>query len=194
MAVSLLIVNGPYNTYYDYNLPKQLLFFKDLIKFAPGLRWYWKLKNVERFLQLAQRWKVFFFFTIRCPCFVSTRWFKYDRDWLFIVYTQKVPVIFEPPCIFRYISSKMQRHTVYLYLETALQVSGGISTHHQGHIQLYLQYLVLVKPLLLPAAIVEELELVWVWCGNCIDCFGAVADAIPTPHSNQFQHFHDSGR
>jgi len=25
--------------------------------------------------------------------------------------------------------------------------------------------------LLLPAAIVEELELVWVWCGNCIDLF-----------------------
>ena len=25
----------------------------------------------------------------------------------------------------------MQRHTVYLYLETALHVSGGSSTHHQ---------------------------------------------------------------
>jgi len=34
--------------------------------------------------------------------------------------------------------------------------------------QLYLQYPVLVKPLLLPAAIVDELELVWVWCGNCM--------------------------
>jgi hypothetical protein len=32
---------------------------------------------------------------------------------------------------FQYISNKMQRYTVYLYLETALQVSGGISTHHQ---------------------------------------------------------------
>ena len=53
----------------------------------------------------------------------------------------------------------MQRYTVYLYLETALHVSGGISTHHQEHTQLYLQYLVLVRPLLLPAAIVEELEL-----------------------------------
>jgi hypothetical protein len=30
----------------------------------------------------------------------------------------------------------MQRYTVYLYLETALHVSGGISTHHQEHIQL----------------------------------------------------------
>jgi hypothetical protein len=54
----------------------------------------------------------------------------------------------------------MQRYTVYLYLETALHVSGGISTHHQERIQLYLQHLVLVAPLLLSAAIVEELELV----------------------------------
>jgi hypothetical protein len=36
------------------------------------------------------------------------------------------------------ISNKMQRHTVYLYLETALHVSGGTSTHHQERIQLYL--------------------------------------------------------
>ena len=27
----------------------------------------------------------------------------------------------------------MQRYTVYLYLENALHVSGGISTHHQEH-------------------------------------------------------------
>ena len=34
-------------------------------------------------------------------CYViSTRWFKYDRDKLWRVYTQSVPVIFEPPCIF----------------------------------------------------------------------------------------------
>ena len=53
----------------------------------------------------------------------------------------------------------MQRYTVYLYLETALYVSGGISTHHQEHTKLYVQHLALVKPLLLPAAMVEELEL-----------------------------------
>jgi hypothetical protein len=43
------------------------------------------------------------------------------------------------PCIvsiFQYISNKMQRHTVYLYLETALHISGCTSTHHQEHIQL----------------------------------------------------------
>jgi len=52
----------------------------------------------------------------------------------------------------------MQRYTVYLYLETALHISGGISTHHQERIQLYLQDLVFVTPLLLSAAIVEDLE------------------------------------
>ena len=60
--------------------------------------------------------------------------------------------------IFQYISNKMQRYTVYLYLETALHVSGGTSTHQQERIQLYLQHLVFVTPLLLPVAIVEELE------------------------------------
>ena len=53
----------------------------------------------------------------------------------------------------------MQLYTVYLSLENALHVTGGISTHHQERIQLYLQHLALVKPLLLTAAIVEELEL-----------------------------------
>jgi hypothetical protein len=72
----------------------------------------------------------------------------------------------------------MQRHTVYLYLETALHVSGGTSTHHQERIQLYLQYLVFVTQLLLSAAIVEEVELVWVYCGW---------RSPPTAHSNRFQ-------
>jgi hypothetical protein len=54
----------------------------------------------------------------------------------------------------------MKGYTVYLYLETALHVSGGSSTHHQDRIQLYLQHLVFVTPLLLSAAIVEELEVV----------------------------------
>ena len=57
----------------------------------------------------------------------------------------------------------MQRYTVYLYLETALHVSGSTSTHHQERIQLYLQHLVFVTPLLLPAAVVEELELLCIW-------------------------------
>ena len=77
-------------------------------------------------------------------------------------HVQSFPYLtFRGPCIvstFQYISNKMQLHTVYLYLETALHVSCGISTH-QEHTQLYLQHLVLVKPLLLPAAIMEDLEL-----------------------------------
>jgi hypothetical protein len=65
------------------------------------------------------------------------------------------------PCIvsiFQYISNKMHRYTFYLYLKTALHVSGGTSTHHQDRIQLYLQHLVFVTPLLLSVAIVEEFE------------------------------------
>jgi hypothetical protein len=53
----------------------------------------------------------------------------------------------------------MQRRTVYLYLETALHVSGVTATHHQERILHYL-HLVFVTQLLLSAAIVEELELV----------------------------------
>ena len=56
---------------------------------------------------------------------------------------------FMGPCIvsiFQYISNKMQCYTVYLYLETALHVSGGTSTNHQERIQLYLQHLVFVTP------------------------------------------------
>jgi hypothetical protein len=56
------------------------------------------------------------------------------------------------------ISNKMQRYTVYLYFETSPQVSGGTSTYHQERIQLYLQHLVFVTPLLLSDGIVEGLE------------------------------------
>jgi hypothetical protein len=37
--------------------------------------------------------------TVGKPKNQDTRWFKYDRDKLWLVYTQIVPVIFEPPCI-----------------------------------------------------------------------------------------------
>jgi hypothetical protein len=51
----------------------------------------------------------------------------------------------------------MQRYTVHLFLQNALHVSGGSSAHHQ-ELKLYVQHLVFVKPLLLPLAIVEELQ------------------------------------
>jgi hypothetical protein len=71
--------------------------------------------------------------TFMCPCIVS---------------------IFQYICI----SKKIQRYTVCLYLDTDLHVSGGICTHYQECIQLYLQHLVFVTSLLLSDAIVEELE------------------------------------
>ena len=58
-----------------------------------------------------------------------------------------------------YIQEDATLHSLF-YLETALRVPGGTTTHHQERKQLYLQHLLIVTPLLLPAAIVEELELV----------------------------------
>jgi hypothetical protein len=58
-----------------------------------------------------------------------------------------------------YIQQDALSHSLF-YPETALHVSGGTITHHQEHKQLYLQHLVFVTPLLLPVAIVEEMELV----------------------------------
>ena len=49
-------------------------------------------------------------------------------------------------------------HSLF-YLETALHVSSGTTTHHQERKQMHLQHLVFVTPLLLSDAIVEELEL-----------------------------------
>ena len=58
-----------------------------------------------------------------------------------------------------YIQQDATLHSLF-YLGTALHISGGTTTHHQERKQLYLQHLVFVTPLLLPAATVEELELV----------------------------------
>jgi hypothetical protein len=58
-----------------------------------------------------------------------------------------------------YIQQDATLHSLF-YLETALHVSRGTTTHHQERKQLYLQHLVFVTSLLLSATIVEELELV----------------------------------
>jgi hypothetical protein len=55
-----------------------------------------------------------------------------------------------------YVQQDATLHSLF-YLKT---VSGGTVTHNQERKQLYLQHLVFVTPLLLSAAIVEELELV----------------------------------
>jgi hypothetical protein len=54
--------------------------------------------------------------------------------------------------IFQYVSNKMQRYAVYLYMEIAVHISDGTFTHHQERKELYLQHMVFVTPLLLPAA------------------------------------------
>jgi len=56
-----------------------------------------------------------------------------------------------------YIQQDATLHSLF-YLESVLHVLGGITNHHQECKQLYLQHLVFVTQLLLPAAIVEELE------------------------------------
>jgi len=50
-----------------------------------------------------------------------------------------------------YIQQDVTLHSLF-YLEIALDVSGGNTTHYQERIQLYIQHLVFVTPLLPPAA------------------------------------------
>jgi hypothetical protein len=73
---------------------------------------------------------------------------------IIIITTNSIKVHFY---ILIYIQQDAMLHSLF-YLETALRVSGGTSTHHQERKQLYLQHLVFVTQLPLPAAIVEELE------------------------------------
>jgi hypothetical protein len=54
--------------------------------------------------------------------------------------------------ILTYIRQNATLHSLF-YLETGLHFSGGSTTHHQEGIELYLQHLVFVIPLLLSAAI-----------------------------------------
>ena len=56
-----------------------------------------------------------------------------------------------------YIQQDATLHSLF-YLKTALHVSGGTSTQNQERKELYLQHLIFVTPLLLSAAVVEELE------------------------------------
>ena len=51
----------------------------------------------------------------------------------------------------KYIQQDATLHSLF-YLVTALHISGGTTTHHQERKELYLQHLVFVTPLLLPAA------------------------------------------
>ena len=66
----------------------------------------------------------------------------------------------------------MQIYTIYLFLRNALHVSDGSTANHQELKKLYIGYSIVyfVKPLLLPATVVEEMEI------------------------TDFHIFHDSGR
>ena len=48
----------------------------------------------------------------------NTRWFKYDRDKLWLIYTQIVPVIFEPP----YISVSLRQGWAKPYLLSCMDI------------------------------------------------------------------------
>jgi len=50
-------------------------------------------------------------------------------------------------------------HSLF-YLETAVHVSGGTTTHHQERKQLYLQHLIFVTLLVLPADIPDAVDTV----------------------------------
>ena len=79
--------------------------------------------------------------------------------------------------IFQYIFKKMQRYTVYLYLETALHISGGTSTHHQNAYNFIYSIWYLSHRYYLPLSWKS-----WNWSECAV---GGV---------RQFQLFHDSGR
>jgi len=71
-----------------------------------------------------------------------------------------IPMILDPNVhgpvhrknILIYIQQDAMLHSLF-YLETVRHLSGGTTTHHKERKQLYLQHLVFVRPLLLPAAI-----------------------------------------
>ena len=73
-----------------------------------------------------------------------------SRHW--VVYSVKKYTVFNVhgsvhrKNILIYIQQDATLHSLF-YLETALHVSGGSTTHHQERIQLYLQHLVFVTPL-----------------------------------------------
>ena len=70
-----------------------------------------------------------------------------------ITYYNSIPIRLRSTShILIYIQQDATLHSLF-YLETALHISGVTTTHHQERKQLYLQHLVFVRPLLLPAAI-----------------------------------------
>ena len=64
------------------------------------------LKILLCFLSILLMYLTTFYFRLSScfPLHTCTRWFKYDRDYLCVNKSQFVPVIFEPPCTFQFIT------------------------------------------------------------------------------------------
>ena len=101
---------------------------------------------------------------------------------------------------FWYISNKMQRYTVHLFMENCSTCFGRYLHPSSGaHNCIYSIWYLLNRYWYLPLWWES-----WNWSecgvGIVLICFGGVATApkqintIPTPHSDQFQLFHHSGR
>jgi len=86
---------------------------------------------------------------LRRDCIWITIATKYYCEWNILTQTGKVAKCWLDILI--YIQQDATLHILF-YPETALHVSSGTTTHHQERIQLYLQHLLFVTPLLLSAA------------------------------------------
>jgi hypothetical protein len=97
-----------------------------------------------------------------CTCY---GWYLHQSSGAHTTVSTASGIFYTVTAIYRY-RGRVGTGLIVLWVAyaTALHASGGTSTRHQEHVQLYLQHLVFVTPLLLSAAIVEELEQVWVWC------------------------------
>jgi hypothetical protein len=84
------------------------------------------------------------------PCFVSYFFPQSTVHRASTLYKSKVHGSGHRDNILIYIQHNATLHILF-YLKTALHVSGGTTTYHQERKQLYLQHLVFVTPLLLPA-------------------------------------------
>jgi hypothetical protein len=84
------------------------------------------------------------------------------------------------------ISNKMKCYTVYLYLETALHVSGDTSTHHQERAHTTVST---------ASGICHTVTAICRYHGRVGTGLSVLwMPSPPTAHSNLFQLFHDSGR
>jgi len=136
--------------------------------------------TIVKFAHFLYHWlHTYFYFCIRVPSSVEDQlaYIKKCRPYsvfvehcvfsLFFLFSSSLCIITYPKFVYKeedhtllsentfnvliYIKQDATLHSLF-YLETALHVSGGTTTHHQKRKQLYLRHLVFVRPLLLPAA------------------------------------------